>query len=300
MLIGVDIGGGSAKIGVVAENRIIERRSLPTGAEISADEMLGKIADECLALVKKYQIMRVGVGSPGYVDMAAGVVTYAVNLRLSGVPVAGILEKRLGLPVTLANDANCAAVGEFYAGSGIGAGNLIFVTLGTGIGGGIILGGKLYTGSDGRAGEIGHICVEVDGEDCGCGRRGCWERYASASGLVRMAEAAAAENPESELARLVKRGASGRTVFEALRAGCPVGSAVFDRYMDYLATGIFGLENIFSPDKIIIGGGISAAGDELLLPLREKLGVGDTLQLSALGNDAGLIGAALMYRQFEM
>ena len=208
-----------------------------------------------------------------------------------------MLEKKLNLPVFINNDANCAALGEAVAGEGKDVQNMVMVTLGTGIGGGIIINKKIYTGG-GEAGEIGHMCIDADGKKCACGSVGCWERYASATALIEMTEAAAKENPDSILAKMVGENlfADGRTVFGAVEQGCPVGKAVLDKYITYLSIGIKNLINVFSPDAIVLSGGLSEAGKALSAPLVKKLNSNVKIKISRLGNDAGIIGAAYLCR----
>lgn len=301
MLLGVDIGGTSVKFGVVDEKfNIVHRSNLRTEKGISEKDFLAAVAAECAAIAKEYPIERIGAGSPGYVDMDAGVIKMAVNLPFKDTPVAKYISDATGIPTVVGNDATCAAIGELYAGLGAGVRNMVFVTIGTGIGGGIVIDRKIYLGTRGDAGEIGHICVNVDGEQCGCGRRGCWELYASVTALKKRTARAAKAHPNSILARQVEQeGVSGRTAFNAARMGCKVAQLVLDRYLDYLAVGIGNLICIFRPDVVALGGGLSGEGEGLLRPLCAKLNSDIPVEISKLRNDAGMIGAAMLHRSIE-
>ena len=196
--------------------------------------------------------------------------------------------------MALGNDANCAALGEAAVS---GADDLLLVTLGTGVGGGIVSGGKLIVGAHGGAGEIGHMCLHAGGRACPCGKRGCFEQYASASALTAAAKAAADAHPNSLLAAYAKGGMDGRVFFRAIADGCPAAKAVLDAYLCDLAAGLESLRSIFDPAVIVLAGGITEAGDALLAPLVQKLGDAFPLKLSALRSDAGMIGAAVLGRE---
>ena len=196
--------------------------------------------------------------------------------------------------MALGNDANCAALGEAAVS---GADDLLLVTLGTGVGGGIVSGGKLIVGAHGGAGEIGHMCLHAGGRACPCGKRGCFEQYASASALTAAAEAAAAAHPDSLLAAYAKDGMDGNVFFRAIADGCPAAAAVLDAYLTDLAAGLESLQSIFDPAVIVLAGGITEAGDALLAPLMQKLGADFPLKLSSLRSDAGVIGAAALGRE---
>ena len=295
MALGVDIGGTSVKFGVVdGFNNIVYKDSIPTHKDNPADVILENIAEKCKEIIEKFPISSVGVGTPGTIDFDNKTVS-AANLPFANTPLVKMLEKKLKLPVFLNNDANCAALGESVAGEGKDVKNMVMVTLGTGIGGGIIIDKKIYTGG-GEAGEIGHMCIDTDGKKCACGAVGCWERYASATALIEMTEEAANQNPDSILAKTVAENlfADGRTVFTAVQKGCPVAQAVLDKYIGYLAVGIKNIVNVFNPDVIVISGGISEAGKALSEPLKAKLNSNVKIKISRLGNDAGIVGAALL------
>ena len=297
MSLGIDIGGTSVKFGVVdGANEIVCKRSIPTRKDCSAEDIIGDIADKCLEIMEEYPISSVGIGTPGLIDFEKNTVC-AANLPFDNTPIAKMLEKKLKLPVFINNDANCAALGEAMAGEGKDVKNMVMVTLGTGIGGGIIIDKKIYTGL-GMAGEIGHMCIEANGKKCACGESGCWECYASATALIKMTEEAANSASESILAKIVKENGSadGKTVFTAVEQGCPVAKEVLDKYIGYLTVGIKNIVNVFSPEAIVIAGGLSEAGAALSKPLLDKLGTSVSIKLSKLGNDAGIIGAALLCR----
>lgn len=289
--IGIDIGGMSIKIGVVDNNKIIERASLPVDPQADAAEITDGIAGVCSDLMSRYPVSAVGVGAPGLISH--GRIT-AVNLPFYDFPLEKTLEDKLKTTVKVENDANCAALGESAAGAAVNEDNTILLTIGTGIGSGIIIDNRIYSGT-GHAGEAGHMCIDINGIPCNCGRAGCWEQYASATALIKQVKRAAAENPDSELAKLAgEQAVTGMTVFEAMDRGCPVAEAVFDRYLDYLASGIMNLINLFSPELVLISGGISNAGDKLIKPLSAKISSDVPVRIAALKNDAGIIGAAAM------
>jgi len=305
--IGIDLGGTNIAGGIVdAENRIIVKKSVPTLSERPWETVLDDMAKLCGSLIKsaglkRENISHIGFGVPGAVDPKYGILAFACNLNVRDQPLKAQIERLTGIPAFLENDANAAALGEYLAGAAVGADVCVIVTLGTGIGGGIIAGGKVLGGSNNGAGEIGHMCIKVGGLKCSCGRLGCFEAYASASGLIAMARRAAKQNPESLMRKIAgPRGAiMAKTVFEAMDQGDGAAHDVFKDYVRYLAEGLANLVNIFDPDMIIIGGGISKQGERLLIPVRAetaKLVYGGELRAkivsAKLGNDAGIIGAA--------
>ena len=232
---------------------------------------------------------------------AAGVVERAYNLGWDHVPVCRMLEERFHVPCRLSNDANCAALAEQVAGAAVGHDNVVLITLGTGVGGGIIIGGKIYDGMRGAGAELGHTLLVLDGEPCTCGRRGCWEAYSSATALIRQARQAAAEHPESLLAGAEE--ITGKTVFDAADRGDETANAVVDRFCDYLGAGVTNIVNALAPEVILIGGGISRQGERLLAPVRRYVekncfggpeGAIPIIAAARLGNDAGIIGAAAL------
>ncbi len=311
MYIGIDVGGTNLKAGLVDESgRILADARTPLdfrGAEAFAQD-LAQLARDVLRRggVSEDQISYIGIGLPGAV--AHGSVLYTCNIPLKNVPLAELFRREIDLPVLLENDANCAAVGEWLCGAGRGSRNFVTVTLGTGVGGGFILNGKLYAGG-GTVGEVGHMVVEKGGALCSCGRRGCWEAYTSATGLIRMTRETMARHPESLLHAVSAENGGrveGRTAFQAARAGDKAALELCRTYVSYLAAGMTNLVNILQPEILAIGGGISGAPEELLLsPLRAQveeecyprhIGKLPRIVRAELGNDAGIIGAALLRR----
>ncbi len=311
--IGIDIGGTNLKVGLVdSEGRILATTKMKI-AEIADQEMLAwtlfdMIKDVCSqAGIGLDQVASAGVGVPGTVEIRSGTILYTCNLPLRNVPLRKLFHKYLNIPLYVENDANCAALAEYYAGAGRGSKRFVTITLGTGIGGGIIHNGKIYHGSNGMAGEVGHMSIVHGGEPCPCGRRGCWERYASASALKRLTGRIMDEHPDSILRRVVDENnghVSGQSAFIAAREGDPIGQMVCDTYVDYLATGIVNLINIFQPDTLAIGGGVSNEADEqLLFPIRRQVAAESMpcapdkmtrIVKAELGNQAGMIGAAFL------
>ncbi|MEA5041683.1 MAG: ROK family protein [Oscillibacter ruminantium] len=311
MYVGIDVGGTNLKAGLVDEaGRLLATRKIPLGPFQGKEYFVRRLAELTAQVsrdggVAPGDLEYVGMGIPGAV--AEGNILYTCNIPLANVPIERLFSQYLDVPVLLENDANCAAVGEYFCGAGRGTKNFAVVTLGTGIGGGFILGGKLYAAS-GMSGEVGHMVVERNGAVCNCGRRGCWETYASATGLIRMTKETMEGNRESLLWEESKGGTavSGRTAFAAALRGDAAAKALCETYVDYLAAGIVNLLNILQPEVLAIGGGVSEAEDELLLtPLREIVdresyaahcGGKATVVKAELGNDAGIIGAALLKR----
>lgn len=291
--IGVDVGGTDIKFGVIDDDHnVIARYQFPTPFEASGDEICKAVADKCIEISKEYAINGIGIGVPGVIR--DGLVT-SVNLKFSNYPLAKNMEKLTGLGVELSNDANCAALGEAICGAGKDADNILLITLGTGIGGGIIIGNRVYEGK-GCAGEVGHLCIEVNGRECPCGLKGCFEQYASVSALVKDACKAAENNKDSILAKLYAENGklNGILIFQAINEGCPIAKAVLDKFTDYLANGINSLINIFDPDMVVISGGISNAGEALSDPIQKKIINNVPVKCSTLKNDAGIIGASVL------
>ena len=309
--VGIDLGGTNIVAGVVNENyEIVAKAKTPTNRPRPADEICADMVKVVKEAVEKAgltlaDIEAVGLGSPGMINSDEGVIVYANNLDFYDVKVGEILGKALGKPIYAENDANAAAYGEFVAGSAKGANNAVCITLGTGVGGGIIIDGKIYSGFNYAGGEIGHIVIEVDGAPCSCGRKGCFEAYSSATGLIRMTKEAMDANPDSLMHEMAKADGhvSGRLSFNAMRAGDAAAKAVCDKYINYLAAGIANVINIFQPEVLCIGGGVCNEGDALLLPLKELVASevytkradnNSKIVIASLGNDAGIIGAAFL------
>ena len=310
--IGIDLGGTNIVASVVDDDyNIIGTSKTPTNSPRSADEIFDDIADVCEEAVKTAgltmeDIDSVGMGTPGTVNQD-GVIEFANNLAFNNVPARTMLAKRINKPeekVFIENDANCAALGEAYAGCGNGAKDFVAVTLGTGVGSGVIIGGKIVNGVNYAGGECGHMVIVVDGEQCSCGRKGCWEAYASATALIRQTKKAMEEYPDSLMHKLAKEEGkvSGRTAFDAMRLGDIAGIKVVDDYIKYVACGLINIVNALQPEIICIGGGICNEGETLMKPLRrfvqsERYSIHSKIQTkivkAELGN-AGVIGAALL------
>jgi glucokinase len=311
MYIGIDLGGTNIAAGLVSSSfTILRKASLPTnparGPQAVAADMAGLARGLCEAEgVAPESVDAVGIGSPGSINGAEGIITFASNLGFERVPICAIFREHWpDTPVFLENDANAAALGEALAGAAKGHSNALCVTLGTGVGCGIIIGGKIYGGSNGAAGEVGHHVVVLGGAPCACGRRGCWEAYASATGLIALTKEAMERHPHSRMHEVAARygKVSGRTSFTAAREGCPAARETVELYMRYLACGLANLVNILQPEIICLGGGVANEGEELLGPLRglteqecfKAGGPPVLLRQAALGNDAGIIGAAFI------
>ena len=290
--IGVDIGGTEIKFGVLDDSdKLIYKTDIPTNTD-SEDELINSIVKKCKEIIDCYYISSIGVGTPGIIKN--GLVT-AANIPFSNTDLGGKLEELLNLPVKISNDANCAALAESKCGSGKNVNSMVMISLGTGIGGGLIIDNKIYEGC-GKAGEIGHFVIDYDGKKCSCGTKGCWEQYASVSALLKNAEFAAKNNPDSYLAQLYKEKnkLNGIQFFDALKNNCSIAKEVFEDYLGYLSTGIESLINIFDPEMIVLAGGITNAGDDLLMPLIDRISAKIPIEISALKGDAGIVGAALL------
>ena len=317
--IGIDLGGTNIAVGVVdAEYRIVKKDSVPTGAHRPADEITADIAALCLRLVKEAgltmdQIEFAGMATPGTANRDSGVIEYANNIPFFMYPMCEKLSALLGgTKVLIENDANAAAKAEAMAGVARGAKYSVMITLGTGVGGGVVLNGEVYAGFNFAGAELGHIVIEKNGRPCTCGRRGCWEAYSSATGLIKMTREKLEECRASGRATIMEEmiegnleKISGKTAFAAARQGDAAGQEVVDLYIDYLACGLANIINIFQPDVLSIGGGICREGDFLLKPLNERVfrevytkdrEPKTKLCVAALGNDAGIIGAAALGR----
>ena len=310
--IGVDLGGTNIAVGVVNEDlKIIGRGKVKTRCPRPAAEIFDDIAVAVEMAVKDAgismdEVVSVGVGTPGSVNKNNGYIEFANNLGFDQVPAKEMLEERIGKTVYLDNDANCAALGEAIAGVGKGVGNFVAVTLGTGVGSGIIVNGKIVSGVNYAGGEMGHTVIMVNGKQCNCGRKGCWEQYASATALISQTKEAMLADKDSKMWQLVNGNvdaASGRTAFDAMRLGDETAKKVVDNYIYYVAVGVINIINTFQPEFVCIGGGISHEGETLLAPIRkyvenERYSVHSSIQCkivaAELGNDAGIFGAALL------
>ncbi len=314
--IGIDLGGTNIAVGIVNEKfEIAAQGSTPTLVGRPSEEIVDDIAALCKSLCKELGVEEsavdsLGIASPGIVDDESGMVIYANNLGFRHFPILPLLHERLAIKeMHIENDANAAAWGEAIAGAAKGSKSSVMITLGTGVGGGIIDSGKVFKGFNSAAGELGHIVIEVDGRPCTCGRKGCWEAYSSATGLINMTkekldECAASGRTTSMTEQVAQRGkVNGRTAFDGHRAGDAAAIEVVDKYIKYLASGIASMINIFQPEVLSIGGGISNEGDyllDLLIPEVRKQTYGTGLvpateiRIAQLRNDAGIIGAAVL------
>ncbi len=310
--IGVDLGGTNIAVGVVNEDlKIIGRGKVKTKCPRPAEEIFDDIAVAVNMALKDANITiddvsSVGVGTPGSVNKKNGYIEFANNLGFNNVPAKEMLESRIGKTVFLDNDANCAALGEAIAGAGKGVGNFVAVTLGTGVGSGIIVDGKIVSGVNYAGGEMGHTVIMVNGKQCNCGRKGCWEQYASATALISQTKEAMLNDKNSKMWQLCNDNvdnASGRTAFDGMRLGDETAKAVVDQYIYYVSVGIINVINTFQPEFVCIGGGICNEGDTILNPIKEHVNserysifaAKQTKIVTAeLGNDAGIFGAALL------
>ena len=314
--LGIDLGGTNIVAGVVDQNfKIIASAKRKTALPRSADEIADDMAAASLEAIQNAgltldDIDSCGIGAPGSVDTKTGNISYSNNLGFYNVPLGEMIQKRLSKKVYIENDANAAAYGEYIAGAGKGAQNFIAMTLGTGVGAGIIIDGKIYSGSNGAGGEIGHIVIAMNGERCTCGRNGCLETYASATALINQTKQAMERYPDSIMWKLAdgkKENANGLTAFDAMRKGDTAGKMVVDRFIEYLSVGVANVINTFQPDVLCIGGGVSHEGDTLIVPLKQLVQGEDyarnmnkrtVIKAATLGNDAGIIGAAYLCNLF--
>lgn len=310
--VGIDLGGTNIKAGVVtAAGAILKKKSIKTNASRPMEEIIedmGRLAADVIAEagLSKADIEAIGIGSPGTPDNKAGTLVYSNNLPFNMAPMRKIIRRIIDLPVYIENDANCAGMAESVAGAAKDADNSVTITLGTGIGCGVIINRRIFSGFNQAGSEFGHTTIVVNGVQCTCGRKGCFEAYGSASGLIRMTKEAAEAHPGSVLNTLIaqKDGkVNAKIAFEAMRMGDEAAADVVDTYLEYLSDGLANVINAFMPEILVIGGGVCNEGDPLLIPLREKTmskpyfgpGVRKTeIRLAEMGNDAGIVGAAMM------
>lgn len=309
--IGIDLGGTNIKAGVVSEDfEIVSKATCKTNLPRPAEEICADMAKVALEALDKAgltleNIESVGIGTPGTANSESGVIEYSNNLGFLNFPVVKLMRTHIDKPCFVENDANAAAYGEFVAGAAKGANDAVCITLGTGVGGGIIINGKIYSGFNFAGAEIGHTVVDPNGPECTCGRKGCFEVFSSATGLVRMTKEAMLADKSSIMWKMNEEDGkvSARTAFNAMRAGDKASKEVVEKYIKYLALGITNTINVFQPDILCIGGGVCNEGDPLLLPLKElvakevytKNSAKNTeIVIAKLGNDAGIIGAAFL------
>ena len=310
--LGIDLGGTNIAAGIVDENlNIVAKASVPTGSHRGIDAVMDDMAALCKKLLADNNLTPAdmayaGIASPGTCNSATGVVEFSNNIVMHNYPIAKVLSDKLGVEkVYIDNDANSAALAEALVGSAKGASCAVMITLGTGVGGGIVIDGKIYSGFNHAGAELGHIVIEKDGRPCTCGRNGCWETYSSATGLINMTREKMLENKDSLMWELCGGidTISGKTAFQAKRKGDKAGAEVVDMYISYLGAGLTNIVNVFQPEVLCIGGGVCNEGEYLMAPLREIVAKENFARNSAkqtvitratLGNDAGIIGAAAL------
>lgn len=313
MRVGIDIGGMTIKIGLVNDTyEIVDKKVIPTESDVkTAGQVAQAMAEAVKVLLQENGLCEadcegLGIACPGTSDSQEGVVVYSNNIVWENVPLIGLMQKELNIPMALANDADAAALGEVLAGAASGKENALLLTLGTGVGGGVIINKKIFAGPLRGGCELGHTVIHMGGRPCTCGRKGCLETYASATALMQGAREKAAEYPQSLLNRLCEAQGGkmdGRIIFEAHRQGDQAAIQVVDEYENALCEGIANFINIFRPEVVILGGGVSAQKEYLTDALQDKVNkmcfggsLGEVPQIttSVLGNDAGIIGAAYL------
>ena len=303
--VGIDIGGTAVKGILMGEDgTVLKRSSIPTLATRPFEDVAERIGEQVLALAEGEKVEAVGVGCPGTIDGARGIVHYSNNLYWKDAPLAEVLRQKVGVPVKLANDANAAALGEYRFGAGKTFTDVALVTLGTGVGSGIIIGGKLFEGCNGKGTEVGHTMLVSNGVQCTCGRRGCFEAYASATALVRQTTFAMLTDRRSSMWDFVGgdlNKVDGRVSFECAKAGDATAKHVVDDYLFYVGAGLTNIVNTFGSQAVILGGGVCAQGSALTTPVFRHVnahryggerGPVTSILTAKLGNDAGTFGAA--------
>lgn len=310
--VGIDLGGTNIAVGVVNDKyEIIGEGKRKTNAPRPAEAICDDIAAATFDAIKNAgisidDIECIGIGAPGSINPKTGVIGFSNNLGFNNVPMVELLENRIGKKIYIDNDANAAALGEMIAGAGKGTENFVAITLGTGVGGGTIINGKMLLGSNFAGGELGHTVIVHNGAQCTCGRKGCFEAYASATGLIRLTKEKMELCKDSKMWEIVNGNidsVNGRTAFDAMRMDDKAGTEVVDAYCDYLACGITNIINVFQPEVLCIGGGVSKEGDNILNRIN-KVVVDErfsknierqtVIKTAVLGNDAGIIGAAML------
>lgn len=311
--IGIDLGGTNIKAGIVDENgKIVKSTSIKTKKGVEANIIIKDMASVVQKLIDNYgismkDILHIGIGVPGIANNETGVVVRAVNINFLNVHLREEMQKYFNVPIYIGNDANCAALAESLFGEAKDVKNSITITIGTGIGGGIIINNKIYEGSNFAGGELGHISLIMDGKQCGCGRKGCFEAYASATALKNQAIEVVSKNKNTTIYNKVSGDINkieSRVVFECAKRKDKVAEEIIDRYIKYLTEGMITLINIFQPDVIAIGGGVSNAGEYFLDKVKmviknsnemaRDLEKRTVIKLAKLGNDAGIIGSAFL------
>lgn len=310
--VGIDLGGTNIKAGIVNEKyEIIIQDSIPTKVERPYQEIIKDMAELVQSLVRNAKIREddiegIGIGSPGTVDAETGVVVYSNNFDWENIPLVKELHKYINFSIAVSNDANCAALGEVKAGAAKDAANVVLLTLGTGVGGGVVVNGKIFEGGHAGGAELGHTMLVRGGELCTCGRKGCLEAYASATALIRQTKEAAKNNPDSKILEFCNHDENqinGKTVFDAALENDETAKKVVQDYIEYLGDGIVDFVNIFRPDKVLLSGGVCNQGTVLTNPLNVYVqkycfagskGVIPTVTCATLGNSAGIIGASAL------
>jgi glucokinase len=307
--IGVDLGGTAIKVGICSEEgKLLQTYEGPTEADKGAETLIDNIERYVRHIVEQSQfdweqVKGIGAGVAGFTNVREGIILLAPNVGLRDFHIRKILEGRLGKPIMIDNDANVAALGEAWGGAGAGIDNCVCYTLGTGVGGGIIINGKIYQGFSGLAGELGHISVVPDLEaiQCGCGKMGCLETVSSATGIIRMGKDAVARGERTSLS-LVEQ-ITAKDVFDAAKAGDEVSIRIVNRAAYYIGKSLAAVALVLNPELVIIGGGVSKAGDILFDEIRsvfaeltpEPTQAGLRIVPAVLGNDAGIVGAAGLF-----
>lgn len=313
MIIGIDIGGTTVKIGMISNiGEIIKKWEIPTNTLNAGKSIIGDIwhsieNELTVEKVDKSTILGIGVGAPGFIDADNGFIFEAVNIGWKDFDLTNQLKEKAGVPVFLENDANIAVLGENWKGAGKQARNLIAITLGTGVGSGVIVKGSILNGENGMAGELGHITIDPNGSPCNCGRTGCLETIVSATGIVRQAMETVAENPESKIAKFVQKEGfiTTKDIFKLAKTGDPLSVKIIEHTADTLGLVIANIGVTVNPSSVLIGGGVSKAGDQLLTEITkafEKYALPRVVEacqikIAQLGNDAGIIGGAFLVKQ---
>ncbi|WP_096270586.1 ROK family glucokinase [Paucisalibacillus globulus] len=315
IIVGVDIGGTTVKIGLLKiDGKIIKKWEIETKKSKDGTQVVDDIWDSVLITLTELsidleQLLGIGIGAPGFIDGENGYVYEAVNLGWKDFNLSDYMSSKSGLPVFVENDANIAVIGENWLGAGNHSKDVIAVTLGTGVGGGIITSGKILNGANGTAGEIGHIIVDTSGYTCNCGRKGCLETIASATGIARQAMKIVKDKPASKLAKVFEENKTinSKDVFELAALGDDDCNQIIDYTADVIGFALANLSITLNPSKILIGGGVSKAGNQLLQPIKKyftkyalpRISEACELRIAELGNDAGIIGAAYLVKNFK-
>ena len=310
--IGIDLGGTNIKVGLVDENyRIVAKATAKTNLPRPAEEICDSIVETVWTVLNEAKVTigevnSIGIGTPGVANRNSGIVLYSCNLGFNNTDLRTLIKGKLGKEVYVENDANAAAFGEVLDGAGKGYKDVVVVTLGTGVGGGIIIDGKIYTGFNFCGAELGHTVIEFGGRQCGCGRKGCFEAYSSATALINMTKEAMEADKDSKMWEIAGSldNVDGKTAFDGWRAGDKAATGVVNMYIEYLGCGLTNIVNTFQPEVLLIGGGICKEGENLTKPLEEFIkresycidpSRSTKLDIAKLGNDAGIIGAAYLY-----